>query len=251
MQENSKPRFRAPSPAMTVACVALAVALSGAGYAAVTLPRNSVGTAQLKKGAVNSAKVRDGSLQSVDFGPGQLSAGPQGPQGQQGPPGPPNANAVNSDLLDNLDSTEFLRTTGKAADAELLDGLESTAFVQGNGNVLRGAVALAPSGGASFLGAFSGFFQVDYFCPSSLMDNGTLRFSNTSSDVLNVFHDSGTANPTYVSVSGGGSFQLPASPTGDSWVIQVQGAPGVAVINAASVHRASDCHAQGIATWSR
>jgi len=33
-----------PSPAMVVACAALAVALGGAGYAARKLPRNSVGT---------------------------------------------------------------------------------------------------------------------------------------------------------------------------------------------------------------
>lgn len=37
--------LRAPSPAMVVACIALAIALSGAAYAA-TLPRNSVGTPQ-------------------------------------------------------------------------------------------------------------------------------------------------------------------------------------------------------------
>lgn len=36
-----------PSPAMVVACTALAVALGGTGYAALTLPRNSVGTKQL------------------------------------------------------------------------------------------------------------------------------------------------------------------------------------------------------------
>jgi hypothetical protein len=39
----------------------------------------------------------------------------------------------NADLLDGLDSTEFLRTTGKAADANLLDGLDSTAFLPATG----------------------------------------------------------------------------------------------------------------------
>ena len=33
-----------PSPAMVIALVALTVALGGTGYAAVTLPTNSVGT---------------------------------------------------------------------------------------------------------------------------------------------------------------------------------------------------------------
>jgi hypothetical protein len=42
-----------PSPALVVACLALAVALGGTSYAAVILPKNSVGTAQLKRGAVS------------------------------------------------------------------------------------------------------------------------------------------------------------------------------------------------------
>lgn len=70
--------------------LALFVALSGTAYAA-TLPRNSVGTAQLKRNAVTSVKVKPGSLLQSDFRQGQLPAGPQGPQGPRGPEGPPGA----------------------------------------------------------------------------------------------------------------------------------------------------------------
>jgi hypothetical protein len=45
-----------------VATLALLVALGGTTYAAVVLPPNSVGTAQLKKGAVTAVKVKPGSL---------------------------------------------------------------------------------------------------------------------------------------------------------------------------------------------
>ena len=38
-------------PSMAVAIVALIVGLTGTGIAAYTLPRNSVGTAELKKAA--------------------------------------------------------------------------------------------------------------------------------------------------------------------------------------------------------
>jgi hypothetical protein len=69
---------------MVVACIALVVALGGTGYAAIKLPRNSVGNAQLKANAVTGAKVRDGSLAAKDFG-GSL---PRGTRGPQGPPGP-------------------------------------------------------------------------------------------------------------------------------------------------------------------
>lgn len=53
-----------PSPAMVVACVALAVALGGTSYAAVTLPRNSVGTKQLKRNAVTGVKVKPNAVTS-------------------------------------------------------------------------------------------------------------------------------------------------------------------------------------------
>ena len=86
-----------------IGLVALCIALTGTAYAA-TLPRNSVGTRQLKNSAVTSAKikrnavswakirrnavtsrkVRDGSLLAKDFKPGQL---PRGPKGDKGDPG--------------------------------------------------------------------------------------------------------------------------------------------------------------------
>ena len=79
---------RLPRPSTVIACVALAVALGGTGYAAIALPAGSVGTTQLKDGAVVSSKVKDGSLRARDFAPGQLPAGERGPAGPQGPQGP-------------------------------------------------------------------------------------------------------------------------------------------------------------------
>jgi hypothetical protein len=68
------------SPPMVVACLALSVSLSGVGYAAVTLPRGSVGTPQLKNGAVTAAKVKDRSLKAGDLavGAGFAAAFPNG-----------------------------------------------------------------------------------------------------------------------------------------------------------------------------
>jgi hypothetical protein len=83
---------------MVVACIALMVALGGTGYAAIRLPRNSVGSAQIKTGgvkrpdlgrnAVDSSKVAPSSLAASDFAPGQLPQGPPGPGGPPGPQGP-------------------------------------------------------------------------------------------------------------------------------------------------------------------
>ena len=69
------PRHLRPSPAMVVACTALIFALTSAGYAAVVLPNNSVGTKNLKKNAVTSAKVKNGSLRAWDLKAGTLPKG--------------------------------------------------------------------------------------------------------------------------------------------------------------------------------
>ncbi len=85
------------SPATVIACIALLVALGGTGYAATSLPTNSVGTAQLKSNAVTNSKiaanavtttkVKNHSLTRVDFANGQIPAGPRGPVGPPGPAG--------------------------------------------------------------------------------------------------------------------------------------------------------------------
>ena len=80
-----------PSPAMVVAMLALLVAAAGTGYAATSLPANSVGPAQLQSNAVTSPKVKNHSLLKIDFANGQIPAGPRGPRGFPGAPGPPGA----------------------------------------------------------------------------------------------------------------------------------------------------------------
>ena len=82
-----------PSPATVIASIALLVALAGTGYAATSLPRNSVGNAQLQNNAVTSSKVKDHTLLRADFANGQLqrgavgAPGPPGAQGARGPTG--------------------------------------------------------------------------------------------------------------------------------------------------------------------
>jgi hypothetical protein len=80
-----------PSPALVLACAALLLTLGGVSYAAGVLPRNSVGTAQLKRNAVVSSKVKNHSLLRVDFKNGQVPRGPAGPAGPTGAAGPKGA----------------------------------------------------------------------------------------------------------------------------------------------------------------
>jgi hypothetical protein len=52
-----------------IALAALFIALGGTSYAAVAIPKNSVGSSQLRRGAVTSSKIRSGAIT-----PGKLAS---------------------------------------------------------------------------------------------------------------------------------------------------------------------------------
>jgi hypothetical protein len=72
---------------MIVAVIGLIVAMGGTSYAAIKLPRNSVGPRQIRAGAVGSSEVRDRALGVRDLSR-QARAALRGAQGPPGPPGP-------------------------------------------------------------------------------------------------------------------------------------------------------------------
>jgi hypothetical protein len=84
MAVSFKPRL---TYANIVASLALFLTLGGVSWAVTSLPRNSVGTAQLRKGAVTAAKIKVRSLTAADLARGQLQTGPRGAAGPQGPIG--------------------------------------------------------------------------------------------------------------------------------------------------------------------
>lgn len=79
-------RMAKPSPALVISIVALFVALGGTAYAATSLPRNSVGTAQLRKGAVTKTKINAKTLAQL-----KGNRGPRGVKGDTGLRGPSDA----------------------------------------------------------------------------------------------------------------------------------------------------------------
>jgi len=68
-----KRRLRTPSPAFVISLLALFVALGGTTYAATSLPKNSVGTQQLKNNAVTSKKIKKGAVTATKINTGGLT----------------------------------------------------------------------------------------------------------------------------------------------------------------------------------
>jgi hypothetical protein len=77
--------------ANVMATLALFIALGGSSYAALKLPHNSVGSAQIRSGAVSSSEIRDRSIRLRDVSLSARSSlkGQQGAIGPQGPAGVP------------------------------------------------------------------------------------------------------------------------------------------------------------------
>jgi hypothetical protein len=163
--------------------------------------------------------------------------------------------ARNADTLAGLspgsflrDPSAFLAAGAKAADSEQLDGIDSAGFIQGGGNVDGQAVVLAPNT-INFLGpTIGGLVRFRYTCPFSVAGNGVLRIINSSASIANLFVDSGGTNPDFLQLSSGGFIDYPAAAGGESFLVQIQGAPGVVLASVATVHRSStnDCHAQAL-----
>jgi hypothetical protein len=140
-----------PSPAMVIACIALAIALGGTSYAAISLPAGSVGTKQLKRNAVNSAKVKNRSLLAVDFKRGQLprgapgargATGATGAQGIQGAPGQNGANGANG----------VNGATGPRGPSDVYEVVLSAASVQAAGTTRTLTLSNLPAGAYAIFG---------------------------------------------------------------------------------------------------
>jgi hypothetical protein len=93
--------------ANVVATLALVLALGGVSYAATKLPKNSVGTKQIKKGAVTSAKVKKHTLTGNNINLNKLGTVPA---------------AKTADTANGLSAPEAFRIVGSAGQPPFLDG---------------------------------------------------------------------------------------------------------------------------------
>lgn len=63
---------RRPSAAIVISSAALFMSLGGVGYAAIAIPDNSVGTAQLKNNAVTNSKIKNNAVNYKKINPGSV-----------------------------------------------------------------------------------------------------------------------------------------------------------------------------------
>jgi hypothetical protein len=133
-----------------VAYLALFFALSGTSFAAVqALPRNSVGTRQLKNNAVNSAKVKNNSLTGADIRESSLGKVPSAARADNASHANSADTATNAGSATNASNAASATNAGhasnadKAADANSLQGHPASDFVT-TGTLVRFHVLMRP-----------------------------------------------------------------------------------------------------------
>jgi hypothetical protein len=100
---------------MVVGCIALGVALGGTSVAAIqALPKNSVGTKQLKNNAVTSPKVKNNAISGADVNEGTLGTVPSATNATNATNAANAANAANATNATNAGNAGALNGEGPA-----------------------------------------------------------------------------------------------------------------------------------------
>jgi hypothetical protein len=214
-----------PSPALVVACIALAVALGGTSYAAISLPKSSVGTKQLKKNAVTSPKVKNNTIKGVDVLESSLGRVPSA------------ADAANAAHATNADNTTNATNATNSTNANALNGRAANGLVRAASGLQATSLQTPPSTAsvtaaeATITAPGPGYVVVTGAIDLTLISGpvgnirGWVRDSvGASSPVLLRSTDVGAdLSPTYVfavSAAGTKTYQLQFRSGGASWTWQ-------------------------------
>jgi hypothetical protein len=205
--------------ANVIATMALFIALGGASYAAVKLPKNSVGSKQIKDNAVTGAKIKNGAvtgskiaLSSLGTVPTAASAGRADSAVRADSAGRADsavradsaANAANATHATNADTAGFATSAETAINAAQLGGVPVDGFM--------GASRFA-FGSASTDGAAQTLFTLGGLEVKTVASAGTafkVQVKNLTSDTWE-FGSSTTTGVTVVSPGGGGLFAEPTT----------------------------------------
>ena len=205
---------------MIVAIAALIVALGGTSFAqdAVKAPLAGMSAllkgSQIKKNSIPGNRVKRNSLTGRQIRESSLGAVPTAGNAGQLDRLDSSAflrssgKAVDADKLDGTDSSGFLSAGGKAADADKLDALDSSSFVQGGGTIAQRRLQIVglPTTDTQFL-TVPGFGRMEVFC-SDLADT-VVTFRNTSGGTVNSWLDTGADEPVHLAVVNNGTHTAP------------------------------------------
>jgi hypothetical protein len=184
-----------------MATIAVFLALGGGAYAALKLPKNSVGAKQLKPGSVRSAEVKNNKLTGNDVLESTFGVVP---------------NAAHADTADRATRAD---DADRAADADTLGGLGPGAFARADQAVVQRGTVRWTADADSVVENFMtrGPFTLTLGCRYNANTEGTLRAKTTA------------ANTSYTS-SGDGAI---LGPTSDHAMViahsdATSGGPGIA-----------------------
>jgi hypothetical protein len=219
---------------MVVALIALFVALSGTGYAALKVDGKNI-----RKRSIPANKIKRDSLGASEINEAKLGVVPAAARAESLAGRPPSAflgaaakaanadkldgidsagflasgaKAVDADKLDGVDSAGFLAANAKAADADQLDGVDSAGFVHGDGELFRSAGFPSPGATQTLTTSLA---VIRYTCPNPIGGAGSLSYQNVSAGAAPTWIDTG-AGVTFDRV--GVSALTVATPVGQSHI---------------------------------
>ncbi len=102
--------------ANVTATIALFIALGGASYAAIKLPKNSVGSKQIKKNAITTAKIKNGAVTGAKIAAGSLGTVPSATHA---------TNADSATVANSIAPPEAPRIVGSAGQPPFASGWKS------------------------------------------------------------------------------------------------------------------------------
>jgi hypothetical protein len=138
-------RPRRPSPALVVSLIALFVAIGGTSYAAFSLPKNSVGTKQLKNRAVATAKIENGAVTKAKLNLAGVTA-PNALHADSAGTATSAVNATNAVDATNATNATSAATATSATHAATADNLTTLPSGQSESGVFAGGGGQSTSG---------------------------------------------------------------------------------------------------------
>lgn len=172
--------------ANVVACLALFVALGGASYAAVKLPKNSVGTKQIKNNAITGAKIKDGAITGSKVDVGSLGTVPLAARA---------GSAGRADTAVRADTATRADSAATASNATALDGLGSDAFARSNRQFF-GSATIGATDQTLFTAA-----GIDVSAVAGAGSTFKVKFTNNSGSIVDISYS--YVNSVSVLASGG------------------------------------------------